>query len=299
MALALFFAIHLAGAQDTTRAAADTTAYPPEGCPAGWINSLEGCFLFHYTKNLAWREAQEECERLGGFLAEIKSEEQAVMLTSLAFVEESLTGLHSWWIGLTDQGHEGRWMWQHSATDPHYTNWAPNSPDNTMNEHDCARMDGSDAFKWSDVECGGLLASAVCQRETNGTEWTTTTDTWETTTTDTWETTTTTAYETHVELRGGDGYSYGNVFAVNSNGFMGPVCDDWWYNKGDKYAGIVCRQLGFSDGKAFIRSHWGSVPNDFAMDDVICNGNETTIQQCTYSTQDDCGFDEGAGVECY
>ena len=42
----------------------------------------------------------------------------------------------------------------------------------------------------------------------------------------------------YIELRGGDGYSYGNVYAVNSNGYFGPVCDDDW---GVEEADVVCR----------------------------------------------------------
>ena len=157
---------------------------------------------------------------------------------------------------------------------------------------------------WSDVDCGGVLASPVCQRETNETD--------STTTTTPWDTTTTTAYSSksessflfeilfptspdHVELRGGDGYSYGNVFARNSNDYLGPVCDDSWDNNDVR---VVCRQLGFNNGTRYTSSHWGNVPSDFAMDEVACTGSEATIQQCGYRTSDDCGSPEGAGVSC-
>ena len=30
----------------------------------------------------------------------------------MAYLEESLTGVHAWWIGLADFGHEGEWVWQ-------------------------------------------------------------------------------------------------------------------------------------------------------------------------------------------
>ena len=42
----------------------------------------------------------------------------------------------------------------------------------------------------------------------------------------------------YVELQGGDGYSYGNVFASNRDGSFGPVCDDGW---GGNEAITVCR----------------------------------------------------------
>merc|ERR1719481_71590 len=100
-----------------------TTPYPSEGCPQGWIDSIEGCFLFQYDRYVTWHEAQYECEKVGGFLAEPKTQQQQDMLKSLAFVEHSFTGVGSWWIGLTDEGHEGRWIWQHSTENAHITDW--------------------------------------------------------------------------------------------------------------------------------------------------------------------------------
>ena len=76
-----------------------TTAPNPHGCPVGWVQSTEGCFLFHHTGitvmlkrrikvrillaiGLTWRQGQEECEKLGGYLAEIKSQMQQDFLES-------------------------------------------------------------------------------------------------------------------------------------------------------------------------------------------------------------------------
>jgi len=98
-----------------------------------------------------------------------------------------------------------------------------------------------------------------------------------------------------VMLSGGDGYSTGNVFAVNSDGFFGPVCDDGWNNVD---ASVVCRQLGFKGGNATTNSYFGSVPSKFAMDNVDCQGEEDTIQQCSYLLTDDCSSAEGAGAIC-
>ena len=90
--------------------------------------------------------------------------------------------------------------------------------------------------------------------------------------------------------------AYGNVYAVNSNGYFGPVCDDSW---GSSDADVVCRQLGYARGDAYQDSHWGSVPSDFAMDEVTCRGDEKYLQECTYRTSEDCSNSEGAGVWCY
>merc|ERR1712179_231912 len=65
-----------------------TTTPVPTGCPVGWVESTEGCFLFHNTATgLTWRQGQEECEKLGGYLAEIKSEMQQAFLVSIANLE--------------------------------------------------------------------------------------------------------------------------------------------------------------------------------------------------------------------
>ena len=44
--------------------------------------------------------------------------------------------------------------------------------------------------------------------------------------------------EDWVELRGGEDDLSGNVYAVNSDGFFGPVCDDGW---DPAAAMVVCR----------------------------------------------------------
>ena len=50
-----------------------------------------------------------------------------------------------------------------------------------------------------------------------------------------------------VRLIGGSSCNEGNVWAVNSLGRYGPVCDDYWDNND---ARVVCRQLGYSSGTA-------------------------------------------------
>ena len=72
-----------------------------------------------------------------------------------------------------------------------------------------------------------MSIGVICQR--GGLETSTTKAS--TTSTTTPMPTTTTPYGHHVELQGGSvgpSEAYGNVFAVNSNGYFGPVCDDDW-----------------------------------------------------------------------
>ena len=46
-------------------------------------------------------------------------------LAGLAAVEEQVFGVASWWIGLTDVGHEGAWQWAHSSQVRSVSPWSP------------------------------------------------------------------------------------------------------------------------------------------------------------------------------
>ena len=65
--------------------------------------------------------------------------------------EEEILGARSWLIGLTDQGHEGRWIWQHSVSDVVYSGWAPGYPRNDHSQDDCAVLSSLEGYKWTDV----------------------------------------------------------------------------------------------------------------------------------------------------
>ena len=58
------------------------------------------------------------------------------------------------------------------------------------------------------------------------------------------------------------------------------------------------RMFGYSSGQPTTKSHFGSVPSTFAMDDVSCFGNETSLLDCPHVTVDNCGSHEAAGVIC-
>ena len=105
-------------------------------------------------------------------------------------------------------------------------------------------------------------------------------------------------------LVGGDRPNEGNIMVIRSDGVQGPMCDDTFVddtaNTGMKQANVVCRHLGYLGAVRFTReSEFGRVDAVFAMDDVHCQGNETRIEDCSFSPTDDCGADEGAGVVCF
>ena len=52
-------------------------------------------------KEMNWTDAQIYCREIGGFLAEIFSKEEEILLDTF------LIGGKSYWLGLTDKGNEG------------------------------------------------------------------------------------------------------------------------------------------------------------------------------------------------
>jgi len=207
---------------------------------------------------------------VGGVLAEPKTQARAEMLTSLAMLQQTHVGVTSWWIGLTDQGHEGSWVWQHSTEEATYTNWADGHP--TLGDYrDCGIMEARNQFQWEDVDCLTVSAYPICER-VNGSH--------------------------SVELRDGDEFSYGNVYVVNSLGNFGALYDNSW----DYYdAEVVCGQLGFFSGTPTFNSYFGDIILPYSMWSTGCSGQEEHIQDCSPGEGQETSWSvsEGAGVRCF
>ena len=63
------------------------TEDPLGNCPDGWFNADHlGCFFFDNSKpdrHLSWVEAMDTCDRMGGYLVELETEEQADLIVTL------------------------------------------------------------------------------------------------------------------------------------------------------------------------------------------------------------------------
>jgi len=235
-------------------------------------------------------------------MAEPKEPEQAKYLRSLAEIESEILGVKTWWIGLTDQGHEGRWFWEHSVSEAAFTDWAEGFPTDAENNlADCALMNGDHGWQWTDADCTTESAPAICQMGDYSTGPTnpptsTTSEPGETTTSGGGDNTTP-GGDYKVGLVGGSSANEGNVWATNSNGMYGVICDDGWDANA---AQVVCKQLGYNGAaEVFDHSEFGDVDSDsFSYDEISCTGNEAHVQDCTYDTHEDCYGGEAAGVRC-
>ncbi|XP_062891225.1 deleted in malignant brain tumors 1 protein-like isoform X2 [Mobula hypostoma] len=103
--------------------------------------------------------------------------------------------------------------------------------------------------------------------------------------------------EPNIRLVGGSDRCSGRVEVWHSAQW-GTVCDDGWDTDDAK---VVCSQLGCPPAAAAIQgAHFGQGSGNIWMDDVACNGNESTLDECSFGGwgSHNCGHGEDAGVNC-
>jgi len=101
-----------------------------------------------------------------------------------------------------------------------------------------------------------------------------------------------------VRLVGGSN-EYEGLLEIFWNGEWGTVCDDAF---GPVDASVVCRQLGYTatNAIAFGNGYFGQGNGTIWLDDVQCNGDESTLFQCPAAPFGDhnCAHFEDVGVRC-
>lgn len=108
-----------------------------------------------------------------------------------------------------------------------------------------------------------------------------------------------------VRLSNDKGHKHMGRVEVRAYGQWGYVCDDKFTITN---ANVLCRELGFNMGAAEVKPNSfypsnANVPiteSSFMMDEVTCQGNETSLKECDFDgwQVSDCNAEEVVGVVC-
>lgn len=80
------------------------------------------------------------------------------------------------------------------------------------------------------------------------------------------------------------------------DGAWGTVCDDHWNIKNTR---VVCRELGYEEGLWHVNATtFGLGTGRILLDDVVCEGSETSLADCKSRRGHNCGHSEDVGVVC-
>ena len=126
----------------------------------------------HYYKLLngcaTWEEAKEYCERIGGYLSTITSQQENDFL----FEYISSQGVDSAYFGMSDSEKEGEWKWV-TGEKVNYANWNSNEPNAESSNEDYAMFYWKyTTGKWNDGNFGkgtvndGSPIWFICEWET-------------------------------------------------------------------------------------------------------------------------------------
>ena len=104
-------------------------------CPIGfrWVNNF--CFA-QGTKKKTFVEATVDCQQLGGFLVEPRSDEISFAMKFNDFRP------NPFFIGLKDNANNGDFLWQTDNSALSYVDWEEGQPNNWAGEQHCVQITG-------------------------------------------------------------------------------------------------------------------------------------------------------------
>merc|ERR1712025_770007 len=84
-------------------------------CPEHWTQATfvdMGCILINRTEAMTWDEANIYCQEVeNASLLEIHTQDQMDYLSMELNAIEEFIGAAYYWVGATDKGREGKWIW--------------------------------------------------------------------------------------------------------------------------------------------------------------------------------------------
>merc|ERR550525_2092231 len=141
--------------------AVDLSIHGPASC-GGNFTYQDGDFCYAFVSEpKSWSAAQAVCRGIGGYLAEIKTEEQNHYIEGIMWEHPEHKDI---WLGATELVVKGLWTWDHSDTPVHeeFTFWGIGEPDKGVNQEHC--MEFFEIFRhWNNAPCEDKQ-SFVCQK---------------------------------------------------------------------------------------------------------------------------------------
>lgn len=121
------------------------------------------CYLY-YASPMDWIAANKTCNRTGGLLTSITSQEENQYIFDRYFTE---SGEIEFWIGLSDLEQEGvfKWVGNDSAELP-YTSWITDYTEDNSPSHDCVKFTAPGWQVENPGFCGSTEHPFVCKMQT-------------------------------------------------------------------------------------------------------------------------------------
>ncbi|XP_035658319.1 uncharacterized protein LOC118403649 [Branchiostoma floridae] len=130
-------------------------------CPIPDYVQFNGVCYKDFAQEKTNGEARQRCAEDGGVIAMPKDNATNTFLSDLTDGRR--------WLGLTDTGCEGQWVFEdgQAMESSGFSNWNPDQPNNS--DEDCAVL-SSDGFVWMDTRCG-YNRGFVCRVDQAAEEW--------------------------------------------------------------------------------------------------------------------------------
>ncbi|EJY57930.1 AAEL017265-PA [Aedes aegypti] len=124
-------------------------------------------YFVHNNIHVTFLEAWRQCQAIGLRLATITSEEDSKLMQET--IANSTNTKGPWYIGGTDLGNEGHFVWI-STNKPvghmtGYFNYSPGQPDNAGGSENCLEIGRWGGVVWNDVPCDAKLRY-ICESVT-------------------------------------------------------------------------------------------------------------------------------------
>ena len=132
---------------------------------------LVGSFYKLFAEHETWNNAVANCKSHGAELVKIELAEENDFLTSTIITPSAGT----YWIGLSDQVEEGKWMWTDGSPLASYINWGRDNPNDLSGNQNCGQVvkgsfymgsyhfTGYNDGEWNDFRCDYLLGY-ICEK---------------------------------------------------------------------------------------------------------------------------------------